>query len=123
MEMACDSTTLALSDARSLNVAELGCHLWTHQMHCYRPAPHLCFLPVHAELLLSNPQNIYFAFGRQWKFSPELYLITTGTFVGSSVSSTILVLLSGSSSTRGIWLGSSTISPPISLNPFPPVLL
>lgn len=113
--MACESTTTASSDATSLNVAEVGCSLWTHQMHCYRPVPHLGSLPDHAELLWRNFQNVYFAFGRQWKFIPELYLITAGTFVGSRVSSTVLVFpLSGSSCTRGIWFCSSTISPPIS---------
>lgn len=100
---------------RCLNVAEVGCSLWTHQMHCYRSVPHLCSVPDHAELLWRNSQNVYFAFGRQWKFIPELYLITAGTFVGSRVSSTVLVFpLSGSSCTRGIWFCSSTISPPIS---------
>lgn len=124
MEMACESITSAPSEATTLTVAEIGCHLWTLQMHCYRPVPHLHSLPVHAELLLSNPQNIYIAFGRQWKFTPEFYLISTGTSVSSSVSSTILLLpLSGSSSTRSIWLCSTTISPQFNLNPLPPVLL
>lgn len=73
---------------------------------------------------LSNPQNVYFTFGRQCKFTPELYLITAGIFVGSSVSSTVWVLpLSGSSCTRGICLCSSTVFSPISFEPLPPVLL
>lgn len=44
---------------RCLNVAEVGCSLWTHQMHCYRSVPHLCSVPDHAELLWRNSQNVY----------------------------------------------------------------
>lgn len=99
-------------------MTELRSNLWTPQMHQFRPVLHLCSAPVHAELVLSNPPNVYFAFGRQWKFTPELYLIAAGTFVGSSVSSIVLVLpLSGSSCTRDSWLCSSVIFSPISFEP------
>lgn len=33
------------------------------------------------------------AFGRQWIFTPELYLVTAGTFLGSNISSMVVVLL------------------------------
>lgn len=82
-------------------------------MHWFRPVLLFWSLPVQAELVLSNPTNVYFGFGRQWKYTPELYLIAAETFVGGSISSTVLVLpQSGSSCTRGSWLCSSIIFPP-----------
>lgn len=92
---------------------QLRCRLWMPQMPWFRPVLHFCSLPVQAELVLSNPPNVYFDFGRQWKYTPAFYLIAAGTFVGGSISSTILVLPQSSSScTRGRWL-CSTVFPPL----------
>lgn len=57
-------------------------------------------------------------------FTPELYLVTSETSAGSSISGTILVLsLSGSPCIRCSWFCSNVIFPPFHLNPLPSELL
>lgn len=57
------------------------------------------------------------AFGIQWIFTPELYLIIAGTLAGSNISSTVLVLsVSGSFCIRCSWLCSNVIFPQFHLS-------
>lgn len=71
-----------------------------------------------------QPGRSRLVFGRQWIFTPELYLITAGTLAGSSISSTVLVLfLSGSSCIRCSWLCTHVIFSRFHLNLLPPELL
>ena len=96
--------------ALSLDTADAFCWALAALLLC----PYPCSTSV------EQSSNVYFAFRRQWKFTPELYLIAAGMLVGSSIFRAVLLLpLSGSCCTRGSWLCNSVIFFPISFEPIP----
>lgn len=106
----CNRLKQCWSYTLSLDTSDAFCRVFAALLLC----PYPCSTSV------EQSSSVYFAFRRQWKFTPELYLIAAGILVGSSVSSAVLLLPpSGSSCTRGSWLCNSVIFFPILFEPIP----